>query len=135
MNEFNPKRSKGLFELVGELPGHARDLVKAEVSAYKAELVRKGKSIGFGAALFAAAAFLLFWVVAVLISSAVMAFALVLPGWAAALVVAAILLLIILLLVVIGIARVKAGSKTEGEPLKEAIQHDVEAVKGEGVYE
>ncbi|MEJ3405266.1 phage holin family protein [Rathayibacter sp. YIM 133350] len=135
VNENNPKLRRSLFELLSTLPDLLRDLIRAEVAAYKAELVRKGKNYGAGAGLFAAAAFLLFWVFAVLIASAVLAFTLVLPGWAAALVVAGILLVIIVVLVVIGISRFKAGAENLEEPVKEAIQHDVDAVKGTGQYD
>lgn len=134
-NENNPKLKRSLGELISDLPGLARDLIKAEIEVYKAQAIAKGKSIAFAAALFLVAAIILFWVVAVLIASAVLAFSLVLPGWAAALVVAAILLLIIVIIVIIGVARLKSGTSGFDEPVKDAIAHDVDAVKGVGEYD
>jgi len=135
VSDKNPNLRRSLFELISDIPDLIRDLIRAEIEAYKAQVVARGKSIAFGSALFIVALAILFWVVAVLIASAVLAFSLVLPPWAAALVVGAILIVIIIVLVVIGIAAFKAGTASFEESVQDSIGQDIDAVKGVGEYE
>lgn len=131
-----PKLKKqSLFQLVGELPGLIRDLIQAEIASFKAELVARGKSVAVAVVLFIVALFFLFWMFAVLIESAVFAFALIVPAWLAALIVAGILLVIIVILVLIGIASFKRATKEPEASIKEHIQTDVDVVKGVGPYD
>ena len=80
----------------------------------KAELAAKGKAAGVGAGLFGAAGLLGFFGAAVLITTAILALALVLPAWAAALIVG------VVLLVAAGIAALagknKVAEATAGRP-------------------
>jgi uncharacterized small protein (DUF1192 family) len=131
-----PKLKKqSLLELLSELPTLIRDLIQAEIASFKAELTARGKSVGVAVALFVVALFFLFWTFAVLIESAVFAFALIVPAWLAALIVAGILLVIVVILVLIGIASFKRATKAPEATIKEHIQTDVDVVRGVGPYD
>lgn len=129
----NTARRRSLFTLVGELPALTIDLVRIEIQRYKAELSEKGQRIGLGVALFLAAAIVAFFAAGVLISSAVLALALVLPAWLSALLIGAVLLLLALLLVFIGRGRIQAG--TAKSDLDVDLTRDVDAFKGEGAHD
>ena len=127
----NDERS--LFMLIGELPDRVSDLVRAEIDQVKAELSYKAKHFGIGAGLVAAAAFVGIFLLGTLITTGILALALVLPAWAAALIVSGVLLLIILILVGIAALNFRRGS----EPLEsiESLRRDLDMVKGTGEYD
>ncbi|MET0726386.1 MAG: phage holin family protein [Leifsonia sp.] len=135
MRESNPKLKRPLIELLADVPDLIRGLIQAEIAAFKAELAARGKSVGVGVVLFLIALFLLFWAFAVLIESAVFAFALIVPAWAAALIVAGILLVIVAILVLIGVQAVKRGTATPEHSVKDHIIEDVDVVRGIGEYD
>ena len=97
MSATNPTETRAdgqdptLGALVHDLSEQTSRLVRSEVELAKAELAEKGKSAGLGIGLFSAAGLLAFFGTAVLITTLILALALVLPAWAAALVVALIL--------------------------------------------
>ena len=127
----NDERS--LFTLIGELPDRVSNLVRAEIDQVKAELSYKAKHFGIGAGLIAAAAFVGIFLLGTLITTGILALALVLPAWAAALIVSGVLLLIILILVGIAALNFRRGS----EPLEsiESLRRDLDMVKGTGEYD
>ncbi|MRG59826.1 phage holin family protein [Agromyces sp. CFH 90414] len=127
----NDERS--LFTLIGELPDRVQALVRAEIDQIKAELSYKAKHFGIGAGLLAGAAFVALFLLGTLITTAILALALVMPAWAAALTVSGILILIIALLVFIAVRNFKRGS----EPLEsiESLRKDIDALKGAGDYD
>jgi len=124
---------RSLFTLVGELPDQIQALVKAEIDQIKAELSYKAKHFGIGAGLVIAAAFVGIFLLGTLITTAILALSLVMPGWAAALTVSGILLLIIGILVGIALANFRRGS----EPLEtiESVRQDIDAITGRGDYD
>jgi len=127
----NDERS--LFTLIGELPDRVSNLVRAEIDQIKAELSYKAKHFGIGAGLIAAAAFVGIFLLGTLITTGILALALVLPAWAAALIVSGVLLLIILILVGIAALNFRRGN----EPLEsiESLRRDLDMVKGTGEYD
>ena len=127
----NDERS--LFTLIGELPDRVSNLVRAEIDQVKAELSYKAKHFGIGAGLIAAAAFVGIFLLGTLITTGILALALVLPAWAAALIVSGVLLLIILILVGIAALNFRRGN----EPLEsiESLRRDLDMVKGTGEYD
>ncbi|BDZ54606.1 phage holin family protein [Agromyces marinus] len=126
----NDERS--LFTLLGELPDQISTLVKAEIDQVKAELSYKAKHFGIGSGLVVAAAFVGIFLLGTLITTAILALALVMPAWAAALTVSGILLLIIAILVGIALVNFRRGS----EPLEsiESVRKDIDAITGRGEY-
>lgn len=119
-----------LGALVHQLSEQTSHLVRSEVELAKAELVQKGKSAGVGLGLFSVAGLLAFFGVAVLIATAVLALALVVPAWLAALIIG------LLLLAAAGIAAVAGREKvTDATPAKpemamEGVREDIATIKG-----
>lgn len=134
-SEFNPKRRRSIFALLGELPGEISELVRAELEAFKADLSAKAKNVGIGVGLFAAAAVFAFFATGVLVALAVIVLALVLPLWLATLIVMVALLLIAGILVLVGVNRVKKGATHDPDGVTANIRRDVDALKGIGDYE
>ncbi|WEO77587.1 phage holin family protein [Cryobacterium sp. SO2] len=132
---YNPKSKQSLFALLSELPGQIVDLVKAEIDAFKADISGKAKNVGIGLGLFIGAAVFGFFAIIVFIALAVIALDLVLPLWLSALIVAVALLLIAVILALIGLNRVKKGTRHDPEGVTASIQKDVDAFKGVGQYE
>ena len=103
-----------------------RELVRLEIELAKSELASKAKHAALGAGLLVVALLGAFMLIATLVTAAVLAFALVVPGWAAALVVAGLLLLVTGACVAIGIQSLRAAVP----PLpKQAIQSSKESIE------
>jgi len=103
-----------------------RELVRLEIALAKSELASKGKHAAIGVGLLLVALLTVFLLIATLVTAAVLAFALVIPGWAAALVVAGLLLLVTGACVVIGIQALRSAVP----PLpKQAIQSSKENIE------
>jgi MFS family permease len=126
---------KSLFSLLGDLPRLVIEQVKNEVEQFKSELIAKLKHAGIGVGLFAAAGFVAFFLFAVLIAAAVLAFATFVPGWLAALIVAAILLVIVVVLVLVGLRQVKQGVPPAPTETIKSVKKDVQVIKGLGKRE
>ncbi len=105
-------------------------LVRSEVELAKAELAAKGKAAGIGAGLFGAAGLLAFFGAAALITTAILALALVLPAWAAALIVALTLLAAAGVVAVLGKGRMTQATPPAPERAVEGVKQDVETIKG-----
>ena len=126
---------KSLFSLIADLPRLVIGQVKNEVEQFKSELIGKLKHAGIGVGLFAGAGFVAFFLFAVLISAAILAFATIMPGWLAALIVAGILLLIVVILVLIGLRQVKQGVPPAPTETIKSVKKDVNVIKGLGKKE
>ena len=121
---------KSLFSLIADLPRLVIGQVKNEVEQFKRELIGKLKHAGIGVGLFAGAGFVAFFLFAVLISAAILAFATIMPGWLAALIVAGILLLIVVILVLVGLRQVKQGVPPAPTETIKSVKKDVSVIKG-----
>jgi positive regulator of sigma E activity len=132
---YNPKSKQSLFTLLSELPGQITALIKAEIDAFKADLSGKAKSVGVGIGLFVGAAVFAYFAVLVFIAVAVIAIDLALPLWLSALIVAVALLLVAVILALIGVNRVKKGTKHDPDGVTASIHKDVDAFKGVGDYD
>lgn len=119
-----------LGALVHDLSEQTSALVRSEVELAKAELAAKGKAAGIGAGLFGAAGLLAFFAGAVLITTAILALALVLPAWAAALVVAVVLLAAAGVAAVLGKGKVGEATPPAPERAVEGVRQDVGTIKG-----
>jgi uncharacterized membrane protein len=126
---------KSLFALIADLPRLVIGQVKNEIEQFKSELVAKLKHAGIGVGLFAGAVFMAFFLFAVLIAAAILAFATIVPGWLAALIVAAILLVIVVILVLVGVRQVKQGVPPAPTETIKSVKKDVNAIKGLGKKE
>ena len=107
------------------------DLVRSEIEQLKKELVTRLAQAGIGIGLLAAAATILFFVLAVFITAAILGLSEVLAPWLAALIVGGALLVIAAILAAIGLASLKRGSQGPTESI-DSIKKDVHAIQGIG---
>jgi Flp pilus assembly protein TadB len=120
-----------LPELTKDLVAQLRRLVASEIALFKAEMTAKAKAAGIGAGLLVGALLFLFFAFGVLVTAAVLGFALILPAWLAALIVAGILLLIAIVLGLIGWRSLKKGVPPVPDDLGSELSADAKALKGE----
>ncbi len=125
-----PKRS--LLTLITDLPGIVSDLIAAEIEQLKAELARKFKALGVGAGFMVAAAVILLFMVGVLLTAAILALSLVMPGWLAALLVALVLLIVAAILGWVGYSKFKAGLPPVPTETIDSLKKDLNVVRGVG---
>ena len=123
-----PKRS--LFQLIGDLPTLVTDLVKGEIEQLKAEMIGKLTALGVGGGLIAGAAVILLFMVGVLLTAAILALSLVMPGWLAALLVALLLLIVAAIVGFIGYKKLMGGVPPIPEGTIESVKKDIETIKG-----
>lgn len=123
-------RRRSLFELIADVPRLVSELVTAEIEQLKAEMTAKLKALGIGAGLLAGAAVVLLFMVGVLLTAAILALALVMPGWAAALIVAGVLLIIAAILAWVGYTKLKAGVPPVPEDTIDSVKRDIDVVRG-----
>jgi len=126
---------KSVFALIADLPRLVIGQVKNEIEQLKSELIAKLKHAGIGVGLFVGAGLVAFFLFAVLIAAAILAFATIVPGWLAALIVAGILLVIVIALVLVGLRQVKQGIPPAPTETIKSIKKDVNAIKGVGKRE
>jgi len=120
-----------LPELTRDLVAQLRRLVAGEFALFKAEMTAKAKAAGIGAGLLVGALVFVFFALCALVTTAVLAFALILPAWLAALVVGVILLLLAGIAALIGVAKLKKGMPPVPDDLKQELSDDVRALKGQ----
>ncbi len=118
--------------LFGDLKNELTRLVRGELALLKAELSEKLAQLGIGIGMFVGAALFGFFALAVLVTTAVLAFALIVPAWLAALIVAVILLLIAGILALIGVRSLKSALPPVPTETIASIREDVNAVRGRG---
>ncbi len=125
-------RKPSLIQLIGSVPTQVTELVQREIELVKTELITKLKSLGIGAGILVGALVFVFGALGVLLTAAVLALSLVMPGWLAALLVALVLLIIAAILALIGYRTLKKGIPpvpTEGIA---SLKRDLKAIKGTG---
>lgn len=120
-----------LPELTRDLVAQLRRLVATELALFKAEMAAKAKAAGVGAGLLAGALLFLFFAFGVLVTAAVLGFALILPAWLSALIVAVILIVIAVVAGLIGWRSLKKGLPPVPDDLGSELSADVKALKGE----
>lgn len=120
-----------LPELTKDLVAQLRRLVATELALFKAEMAAKAKAAGIGAGLVVGALLFLFFAFGVLVTAAVLGFALILPAWLSALIVAGILILIAVVAGLIGWNSLKKGLPPVPDDLGSELSADAKALKGE----
>lgn len=116
-------------ELVHNLSQQTSQLVREELQLAQVELKEKGKHAGVGVGLFSAAGLLAFFGGGTLIATAILALALVLPGWAAALIVAVALFAAAGVAALIGKKEVSQATPPKPERTIDNVPRDVQALK------
>ena len=116
-------------ELVSQLTEQISSLVRNEARLAQAEVTQKAKRLGIGAGLFGGAGMFAFLGLATLITAAILALALVLPGWLSALIVTVVLFAIAGVLAVIGKKDVEKASPPLPTQAIAGVQADIATVK------
>jgi hypothetical protein len=132
MAEIKPPRKRSLLTLLTDVPTLVRELVQGEIELFKSEMIAKVKALGIGAGILAAAAVVLLFFVGVLLTAAILALELVMPGWLAALVVAFVLLVVSGLLGLIGYRKLKKGIPPVPTKTIHGLKRDLNAIRGIG---
>jgi Flp pilus assembly protein TadB len=128
-------RKRSLLELLTEIPVLVRELVIGEIELLKQEMIRKLKALGAGAGLLVGALTFIFAMLGVLLTAAILALSLVMPGWLAALLVAAVLLIIAVILGLIGYRVLKKGIPPLPSETISGLKKDLNVIKGVGKRE
>ena len=123
-------QKRSLFALIGSLPGLVIELVKSEFEHLKNEIVTKLKHAGIGIGFMLVASVFAFFATGVLVATAILGLAIVLPGWLAALIVAVALLVIAVVLVAVGVAQLKRGTPPAPTETIRSVKRDVRGIKG-----
>jgi hypothetical protein len=116
-------------ELLGQLSEQLTTLVRNEVRLAQAEVTQKAKKLGVGIGLFGGAGVVALLGVGALVTAAILALALVLPGWAAGLVVAAVLFLVAGVLALLGKKDVQQAAPPLPTETLASVQADIDTVK------
>ncbi|GAA3171671.1 phage holin family protein [Blastococcus jejuensis] len=116
-------------QLVGRLTEQISTLVRNEAQLAQAEVTQKAKRLGIGAGLFGGAGLFAFFGLATLITTAVLALALVLPAWLAALIVTVVLFAIAGVLALVGKKDVEKASPPLPTEAIAGVQADIATVK------
>lgn len=125
-------RKKSVFALLADIPTLVTDLVQREIDLIKTEITEKLKALGVGVGLIAVALTVLLGMLGVLLTAAILALSLVMPGWLAALLVAAVLLIIAVILGLIGYRILMKGVPPVPTESIDSIKRDLRAIKGIG---
>lgn len=116
-------------ELVARISDQLGRILRGELQLIQLQLKEKGKNLGLGAAMFAAAGVFAFFAVGVLLAAAVLGLAVVLPAWLSALIIGVVILLIAVVLALIGKSRVQKGEMPSPAEAKAHLKQDLDAVK------
>jgi tetrahydromethanopterin S-methyltransferase subunit C len=128
-------RKRSLLELLTEIPVLVRELVAGEIELLKQEMIRKLKALGVGAGLIFGAVIVLLGMVGVLLTAAILALSLVMPGWLAALLVAVLLLIIAGILGLVGYRVLKKGIPPLPTQTIDGLKKDLNVIRGVGKRE
>ena len=116
-------------QLISDLTTQISRLVRDEARLAQAEVTQKAKRLGVGAGLFGGAGLFAFFGLAALITTAILALALVLPDWLAALIVAVVLFAVAGILALIGKKDVQQGSPPVPTEAIASTKTDIQTVK------
>ena len=116
--------------LVHRLSEQIPELVRSEMRLAQAELSEKGKKAGLGIGMFSAAGLLAFLGLCALITTAILALALVLPAWASALIVAVVLLVGAAVAGLVGKKEIDQATPPAPERAMAGVREDVATIKG-----
>lgn len=119
-------------ELVARLTQQSSRLIRDELQLAKAEMAAKAKHAGVGAGLFGGAGILALFGFGTLITTAILALALLLPAWLSALIVTVVLFAIAGIVALVGKKQTSLATPAVPEKTIDSIKHDVETVKEAG---
>ncbi|WP_457205040.1 phage holin family protein [Nocardioides sp. P5_C9_2] len=116
--------------LVYQMTQQVPELIRSEIRLAQAEVAEKGKRAGVGIGMFSVAGLLAFFALATLVTTAVLALALVVDAWLAALIVALVLLAAAAVAGIMGKNKVASAGPPKPERALEGVKEDIATVKG-----
>jgi len=116
-------------ELIARMSEQTSTLIRDEMRLAQAELSVKAKTAGVGIGMFGAGGLLAFFGIASLITTAILALALVLPGWAAAGIVTLLLFVAAAVVSLLGKKRVDEATPAKPERTMDNVKQDLAEVK------
>ncbi|MBF6455688.1 phage holin family protein [Nocardia cyriacigeorgica] len=122
-------QTRSISELVDDATTQLSRLVRDEIRLARIEMQDRTKGLAAGLGLAGAAGVLAFYGGAALIAAAVMALALVLPGWAAALIVGGALLVVAAVLGLLGKKNVSEAAPPIPREAVQGVREDLDVVK------
>jgi uncharacterized membrane protein YqjE len=125
-----PPDDSTLGGLVHQLTTQVPDLIRSEIRLAQAEVAEKGKRAGVGIGMFSVAGLLAFFGIAALITTAILALALVMDAWLAALIVGLVLLVAAAIAGLAGKKKVAAAGPPLPERAVQGVKDDIATVKG-----
>lgn len=123
------RQTRSVSELVDDATTQLSRLVRDEIRLARIEMQDRTKGIATGVGLAGAAGVLAFYGGAALIAAAILALALVLPGWAAALIVGGALLVVAAVLGLLGKKNVSEATPPIPREAVEGVRADLDVVK------
>ena len=120
---------RSIPELVKEITAQSAALARKEMELAEAELTIKGKRAGLGAGMFGGAGILGLFGLATLTAAAILALAIVLPGWASALIVAGIYLVLAGIAALFGGIELRRATPLAPAQAADSVKDDVEWIK------
>ncbi len=129
-DQVTEPQDASLGTLVSDLSTQIPDLIRAEMRLAQAEVAEKGKRAGVGIGMFSVAGLLAFFGLAALITTAILALALVVDAWLAALIVALVLLAAAAVAGLLGKKKVASAGPPKPERAMEGVKQDIATVKG-----
>ena len=130
MSTSTPPDDPTLGGLVHQLTTQVPDLIRSEIRLAQAEVAEKGKRAGVGIGMFSVAGLLAFFGLAALITTAILALALVMDAWLAALIVGLLLLVAAAVAGLMGKKKVAAAGPPVPERAVQGVKADIATVKG-----
>jgi uncharacterized membrane protein YqjE len=124
-----------LGALVHDLTQEMSTLVRDELRLAQAEMTQKGKRAGIGIGMFGAAGVVALFGFGAVVTTAILALALVLDPWLAALIVAVVLFAVAGVLGLMGKGTVSKATPAKPEQAIGGIKEDIATVKGERGHE
>ncbi|MDM7832363.1 phage holin family protein [Cellulomonas edaphi] len=128
------KNDRSIGELFSEVSDQLSRLVRAEINLAKAEIQGRLQKIGTGTGLVLGAVILAFYLLGVVIATAIIALSIPFEPWLAGTIVAVFLLLVIALLAWLGIREIKKGTPPTPLQAIESTKQDVTVIK-EGIHQ
>lgn len=126
----DPTAEPSVGELVTQLSEQSSRLIRNELQLAMAEMQQKAKHAGVGAGMFGAAGIVALFGAGALTATAIMALALVLPGWLSGLLVAAALFLTAGAVALVGKRQLSQATPAAPKESIERVKKDVETLRG-----
>ncbi|HEX5561545.1 MAG TPA: phage holin family protein [Nocardioidaceae bacterium] len=132
---LHASQEPSLGALVHDLTQQMSTLVRDEIRLAQAEMTQKGKRAGIGVGMFGAAGVIGLFGLGAMVTTAILALALVLAAWLAALIVAVVLFVVAGVIALMGKSTVSKATPAKPEQAIGGIKEDIATMKGERGHE